>query len=63
LKRAVKKLFCFLLALSKNKCAFLGIAKNGFVKTEKRGGKQVIKNRFHFYINVPMKPCLYIIAI
>ena len=35
----------------------LGKAKNGFEKTEKSGGKQVIKNSFHFTTNVPMKPC------
>ena len=39
------------------------IAKNGFVKTEKSGGKQVIKNGFHIITNVAMKPCPYIIRI
>jgi hypothetical protein len=43
--------------LLKNKCAKLGIAKNGFSKTEKSGGKQTIKNGFYFYTNVPMEPC------
>jgi hypothetical protein len=41
----------------------LGIAENGFEKTEKSEGKQTIKNRFYFVTNVPMKPCLYIIRI
>ena len=41
---------------SQNKCAKLWIAKNGFVKTEKRGGKQVIKNCCYFKMNETMKP-------
>jgi hypothetical protein len=47
----------FLFFDRKNKCAKLGIAKNGFIKTEKSGGKQIIKNTFHFTTNVTMKPC------
>jgi hypothetical protein len=34
----------------------LGIAENGFEKTEKSEGKQTIKNTFHFTTNVAMKP-------
>jgi hypothetical protein len=41
----------------------LGKAENGFEKTEKSGGKQVIKNGFHVTTNVAMKLCLYIIGI
>jgi hypothetical protein len=46
----------FCLAFAKNKCAKLGIAKNGFPKAAESGGEQVIKNRSHFYTNAPMKP-------
>ena len=56
--RAGFSFFVFLQAfLQKNKCAKLGIAKNGFPKAAKSVGKQVIKNRSHFYTNVPMEPC------
>jgi hypothetical protein len=57
------KLFCFLPVLAKTNVLNLGIAENGFVKTEKSWGEQVIKNSVHVTPNVAMKPCSYVIRI
>ena len=57
-KRRQQSSFVVCLYLQTTNVLCLGKAKNGFVKTEKSGGKQVIKNVFHVTTNVAMKPCL-----
>jgi hypothetical protein len=45
---------CFACTLQNINMLRLGKAENGFEKTEKSGGEQVIKNVFHVTTNVAM---------